>query len=89
MIQVTHNNTTTTHTSIKSALSYLRDVARMERRAYRRAHSLPDNVNSLPPAWATGIALVDMASYKLSNLGADQLCSLLTNFGKPTTIKEL
>lgn len=91
MVQVTYTKTNETYNfpSVKSALIYLRDVIRMERKAYRKAHNLTINVSALAPAEATGIELVDMASYKLNDLGADKLCDLLTNYGIPTTIKEL
>ena len=67
--------------SKKSALMYVRDLIRTERRAYRKAHNLTDNVNELPPTEKTGINLVDMASYKLGNMGAGHLEDLLNEYG--------
>lgn len=81
MTQVTINNETTTFASVKSALMYTRDIIRNARRIYRKAHCLPDNVHELPPAERTGYDLVDMAPYKLSNMGAEQLCKLLNDYG--------
>lgn len=75
--------------SKKSALMYVRDIIRMERRAYRKAHNLTDNVDELPPAEKTGIALVDMASYKLSNMGAQQLEELLNDYGYFVKIRKV
>lgn len=75
--------------SVKSALLYVRNIIRTERRAYRKAHNLTDNVGELPPAEKTGIALVDMASYKLSNMGAQQLEELLNDYGYFVKIRKV
>lgn len=88
MTTVTINNESKKFASTRSALMYVRDIIRTTRRVYRKNHNLADNVYELPTSEKTGIALVDMASYKLSNMGAKQLCDLLNAFEIPATITE-
>jgi len=89
MTIVITRNETKTFESMKSALNWVRGTIRNERRYYRTAHDLTDNVNELPPAEKTGIELVDMASYKLSNMGAEQLEELLVQYGYPIRIRKV
>ena len=89
MTQVIINNETTRFNGKKSALGFIRDFIRKERRNYRLSHNITDNVNELPPAELTGIALVDIASYKLNNMGAEMLIKLLTDFGVNAKIEEV
>lgn len=88
MVQVTINNEITRFDGKKSALGFIRAIIRKERRNYRLAHNLNDNVNELPPTQKTGIALVDIASYSLNNKGAEMLIKLLNDFGMNAAIQE-
>jgi len=75
-----HGDLTIFEGNKKVVLEKLRTEAREKRRSSRIAHKLEDTVHSIDDSKHQS-KLVTMASFKLENLGVDQLLDLLNNHG--------